>query len=234
MKLAADSWASMVLVLLAHIGAIGLIVFSPASKPKPLELPVIQGIFIPAPVAESEQPPTAKAPPPKPVEKKPEPKPVPKPPKPKPVEPKTKPLPKPPVELPPSDTAIEQKAEEVAEAAQEETVAEVPHTPVISDEDRLGSTITPPRSDAVHLNNPQPTYPRVSRQMREQGTVWLEVLIRPDGTVGDARLKKSSGYKRLDETALNAVKHWRYVPAKRGGQAIEYWYEQPIEFKLTN
>jgi protein TonB len=50
--------------------------------------------------------------------------------------------------------------------------------------------------------------------------------------VGDVRIKESSGFKRLDDTAMKAVKHWRYTPARRGDKAIEFWYLQPIEFSL--
>ena len=61
----------------------------------------------------------------------------------------------------------------------------------------------------------------------------LELLILPDGKVGEVRVKKSSGFKRLDKTAMKAVKRWRYLPAKRGDEAISYWYLQPLEFSLN-
>lgn len=232
MKPAWESWTAFTLVASLHIGIIGFVIWSPSSSPKPLELPVIQGVFIPAPPAEQEQVPMAKAPP-KPVEQPPEPKPKPPKPKPKPKPlPKPKPKPKPPVELPPSEKAITRDIEEEEQVEQETLPPPSPNAPVIAEEDKLGATVTPPRHDAAHLNNPQPGYPNISRRMREEGTVILEVLILPDGSVGEVKLKQSSGYRRLDDTALNAVKRWRYVPARRGGQAIEYWYEQPIEFTL--
>ena len=62
--------------------------------------------------------------------------------------------------------------------------------------------------------------------------VVLEILIRADGSVGEIKLKASSGFKRLDEAAMNAVKRWRYQPATQGGIAIDFWYEQPVEFNL--
>jgi len=93
--------------------------------------------------------------------------------------------------------------------------------------------VSPPRSDASHLNNPAPAYPPVSRRLQEQGQVLLEVYILPDGSVGDIRLKRSSGYARLDEAASTAVRQWRYVPARRGNVAIAYWYLQPVHFALS-
>ena len=61
----------------------------------------------------------------------------------------------------------------------------------------------------------------------------LDVYILPDGSVGQIRLRRSSGYPRLDEAALDAVRRWRYVPARRGDEPIPYWYVQPLHFELT-
>lgn len=94
--------------------------------------------------------------------------------------------------------------------------------------------VTPPRVDASQLDNPKPDYPPVSRRLREQGEVLLDVYILPDGSVGEIRLKRSSGHARLDRSALEAVRRWRYVPASRGGEPIPYWYIQPIAFLLNN
>lgn len=91
-----------------------------------------------------------------------------------------------------------------------------------------------PRVDAGHLSNPAPRYPASSRRLGEQGTVMLEVLILPDGSVGDLRVKQTSGHLRLDAAALNAVRQWRYQPARKGGKPIAYWYLQPVVFSLTN
>jgi protein TonB len=62
--------------------------------------------------------------------------------------------------------------------------------------------------------------------------VLLDVYILADGTIGEIRLRQSSGYPRLDRAALEAVRHWRYLPARRGNQPIPYWYVQPIEFLI--
>lgn len=62
----------------------------------------------------------------------------------------------------------------------------------------------------------------------------LDVHILPDGSVKEVRLRSSSGFPRLDEAALEAVRRWRYVPARQGDKPIAYWYLQPIVFSLTN
>ena len=95
-----------------------------------------------------------------------------------------------------------------------------------------GATIEPPRVDATLYNNPAPAYPSISRRLNESGTVLLEVLIDIDGRVAEVKLKQSSGYTRLDKTALRAVKQWRYVAAKKGNKNIAYWYTQPVRFSL--
>ncbi len=94
--------------------------------------------------------------------------------------------------------------------------------------------VAPPHLDATGLNNPPPIYPRTALRLRQEGTVILSLLVRADGSVDEMGIKKSSGYARLDKAALKAVKRWRYMPAQRGDEAIDFWYEQPIVFSLRN
>jgi len=220
------SWLALVLVTALHLGALALAVWAPAPKTQELVPPTVQGILLPAPPAETVQLPSAKEMPPEPTPPPPEPeKPKPKP-KPKPKEPP----PKPPVEAPPSERAIHQP--EVVEEIPPPPPAQAA-VPALEDNQSLGAPVTPPQMDANPLNNPAPAYPSLSRRLGEQGTVLLEILIREDGSVGEVIIRESSGYKRLDETAVRAVKRWRYTPAKRGNTPIEYWYLQPVDFSLT-
>lgn len=93
--------------------------------------------------------------------------------------------------------------------------------------------VVPPRLDASHLNNPAPAYPAMSRRLGEQGRVLFDVYILANGTVGEINLRRSSGYPRLDNAALAAVRRWRYLPARRDGEPIPFWYVQPIIFELN-
>lgn len=106
-------------------------------------------------------------------------------------------------------------------------------TPVAAPIKETIEEITPPRSDARGLNNPDPNYPAMSRRLGEQGRVVLEVYILANGTVGELKIKQSSGFNRLDQAALQAVQQWRFQPARRGQQAIDYWYVQPVSFSLN-
>lgn len=91
-----------------------------------------------------------------------------------------------------------------------------------------------PSSSAAYLNNPLPPYPSLSRRLGEQGTVVVRVLIGVDGRAAQASIERSSGFERLDRTALQTALGWRYVPGKRGGQPEAMWFNVPIVFSLTD
>ena len=86
---------------------------------------------------------------------------------------------------------------------------------------------------ARYSNNPQPPYPRISRRLREEGTVKLRVKVSAAGRASAVTLNRSSGSNRLDNAAIKAVKKWRFVPAKRNGQAESSWVIIPIVFNLN-
>jgi protein TonB len=92
--------------------------------------------------------------------------------------------------------------------------------------------ITPARFDAAYLNNPPPTYPPLARRLHEQGTVRLRVRVAPDGTPGSVEVATSSGSRRLDTSAEQAVSRWQFVPATQGGSNIPAWVIVPVVFKL--
>ena len=89
-----------------------------------------------------------------------------------------------------------------------------------------------PSSDADYLHNPKPAYPPLSKRRNEQGRVVVRVLIGADGAAQKADVKVSSGFERLDKSALETALTWRYVPGKRGGVAETMWVDVPINFVL--
>ncbi len=89
-----------------------------------------------------------------------------------------------------------------------------------------------PSTDADYLNNPKPPYPRLSKQLGEQGKVMVRTLIGVDGTAQKAEIKQSSGYDRLDQAALATALRWRYVPGKRAGVPEAMWFNVPFSFVL--
>ena len=68
--------------------------------------------------------------------------------------------------------------------------------------------------------------------MREQGRVMLRVLVNTRGTADEVQVRTSSGISRLDEAAVETVKRWKFVPAKRGNDAVSAWVLIPISFTL--
>ena len=60
------------------------------------------------------------------------------------------------------------------------------------------------------------------------------VEVNRDGTVKQISLKKSSGFVLLDDAAMNAVKHWEFLPANKNGLQIESEVEVPVRFKLAS
>jgi protein TonB len=83
-----------------------------------------------------------------------------------------------------------------------------------------------------YKENSPPLYPRLARRKNYQGTVFLDVLVRRDGTVGSIRLSKSSGYESLDSAAIKGVEKWLFHPGKRGDEFVEMWVKIPIRFQL--
>ena len=77
-----------------------------------------------------------------------------------------------------------------------------------------------------------PTFPLMSRRMGESGVTVLRVELNETGQVSAARVATSSGYARLDEAALAAVKSWRCNPAQRNGQPVRAVATQAFKFLL--
>ncbi|MGD0916196.1 MAG: energy transducer TonB [Thermodesulfobacteriota bacterium] len=80
--------------------------------------------------------------------------------------------------------------------------------------------------------NPKPKYPSEACKRGHQGEVLLLVEVLPDGKVGEIEVAESSGYELLDQCALEAVKRWKFIAAKKESIAIPCWVKIPILFKL--
>src|ERR1700720_4391441 len=69
------------------------------------------------------------------------------------------------------------------------------------------------------ITQTRPLYPPLARQARIQGNVVLHAIIDKDGRVGE--LQVISGHPLLVQSALDAVKNWRYQPTQLNGEAVE-------------
>jgi protein TonB len=97
----------------------------------------------------------------------------------------------------------------------------------------LESAITEPVA-ASYLKNQPPKYPASARKTKQQGTVLLEIRVSSQGDAKSVAVEKSSGFEVLDEAAIEAVKQWKFIPARRGSSVVEANVIVPIEFKINS
>jgi protein TonB len=83
-----------------------------------------------------------------------------------------------------------------------------------------------------YLNTARPSYPQTARTRGYEGMVLLAVQVLTDGRAGEVRIKKSSGYALLDQSALNAVRAWRFEPARKMDTPLVMTVDIPIRFSL--
>ena len=181
-------------------------------------------------ISQAEPPP----PPPKPPEpvKPPEPPKLTPPPKtPQPVL-TPPPTPQPPAPATPEPPAVLAAPTAAVTAPVVPAAAPAPPPPAPPPPPAVPAKLELPSSKADYLHNPPPDYPRMSKRLGEQGKVVLKVLIGTDGAPQKVELVTSSGFERLDKSAMDAAMRWRYVPGKRGGVAEAMWYQVPIQFTL--
>ena len=62
------------------------------------------------------------------------------------------------------------------------------------------------------LTKPTPKYPEIAKRMNLSGTVKIEITVGPNGEVKDTNVL--GGHPLLIDAALEAVKKWKYEPAK--------------------
>ncbi len=94
-------------------------------------------------------------------------------------------------------------------------VAPPPPKPAAPQRVKQGGNVTA----ALILNQTRPLYPALARQARIQGNVVLHAIIDKEGKV--AQLEVISGHPLLVQSALDAVKQWRYKPTQLNGDPVE-------------
>jgi TonB family protein len=83
-----------------------------------------------------------------------------------------------------------------------------------------------------YLNATRPAYPLMARMRGYEGIVLLAVEVLTDGSAGEIRIRRSSGYALLDQSALNAVRAWRFEPARTMNTPQVMTVDIPIRFSL--
>ncbi len=87
-------------------------------------------------------------------------------------------------------------------------------------------------TDAIPVVRIAPVYPRRAKQARIEGWVTMEVIIRPDGSVSDARVMESDPTRLFNEAALAAMQRWKFRPKIVDGTPVAQRAMQTIEFVL--
>jgi protein TonB len=80
----------------------------------------------------------------------------------------------------------------------------------------------------------EPVYPPHCRRLGIEGVVRLRVLVDVDGRPEDVSVAATSGERLLDDAALDAVRTWRFEPARRDGVPMRAWAIVPIRFQLLD
>lgn len=169
--------------------------------------------------------------------------PAPEPPKPE-LPPPPPPPPKPVMRTPPPPPAIMAAAPTPSPAPPAFVVEPPPAVPVPAPEPAPVPPPPPPAPPAAPtaissqdiqvLFQVQPEYPAVSKRLRETGTTRLLLTIDEHGALTSVQVQRSSGFSRLDSSAVAALKKWRFKPYVLNGRPIAVTAPIPIEFTLND
>ncbi|ABF39153.1 outer membrane transport energization protein TonB [Candidatus Koribacter versatilis Ellin345] len=86
-------------------------------------------------------------------------------------------------------------------------------------------------SEGLLLHKVTPNYPALAKQARIQGSVVLQATIGKDGSIQNLRVL--SGHPMLTQSALDAVKQWKYKPYLLNGEAVEVETTVQVNFTLS-
>ena len=80
----------------------------------------------------------------------------------------------------------------------------------------------------------KPEYPKGARQRGEEGDVTLELDVLANGMVDGVRIVASCGFAELEQAAIQAVKHARFTPARRGSANVPSTARLTLTFRLKD
>lgn len=128
------------------------------------------------------------------------------------------------VEVPRPDPAFDESipADSITVVAVAEPMNPAPVQPAIAPDVTLAVT-----------RRVDPPYPPTSRRLGEEGSVTLRVLVDERGAAADVQVAQSSGYTRLDDAAVQAVRRWNFRAATQDSRATSAWTRVKITFALN-
>lgn len=139
-----------------------------------------------------------------------------------------------PVEPPPAPSAAARpynpKSPEPEEAndAPEMTTPPTLPTPPVAPAPKQARIDAPPRP----RSSIRPEYPAGARARGEQGEVLLEIAVDAEGAVSEVSVVSSSGFPALDDAAIKAARHAKFIPAKSEGRPVAGRVRLTLDFRL--
>lgn len=126
--------------------------------------------------------------------------------------------------------AASPSAGSTAGKAEEQPAAAVPAAGGNVSSGSTGGGIAPPGV----LSRVEPVYPQAARQTGIDGTVIVKVQVLENGNPGNVVLQRTSGHDSLDQAAIEAVRQWRFVPARNQdtGRTVACVTTIPVSFRL--
>jgi protein TonB len=144
----------------------------------------------------------------------------------------------PPPYIPPPEVQVQ--VPQVVQPAITAVTRTQPTAPIAAPGQRFAPPAPAPAPRAVVRNPPvvdgracdKPAYPAAALRAQETGVVQLAFLIEADGTVLESKVEHSSGSRRLDEAARNALSLCKFKPATTDGKPEKAWAKIEYEWKI--
>jgi protein TonB len=129
----------------------------------------------------------------------------------------------PPVATPPMENTIPEIEVPTDEPAPNAISAETSPSPPIAE-----------TADMKVNRRVDPVYPAGSRRDGEQGAGIFRVLVDETGHPVDVQVLKSSGFRRLDDAAVTAIRKWAFSPAMQNSRPVQSWTRVQVTFNLQS
>jgi protein TonB len=117
--------------------------------------------------------------------------------------------------------AAQLAAQDNAPAA--DSAALLPGAPAVSTQFDLPPTV---------LKRVMPVYPEEAKADNLEGIVYVQIRVGTDGSVKDAKIAKSE-QPVFNQSALDAVRQWTFVPAQKDGAAVDVSVTLPLRYRLA-
>jgi len=89
-------------------------------------------------------------------------------------------------------------------------------------------------SGAGFLYGTLPGYPQSARRAGREGVVTVRVLVGTDGAAVSVTVRVTSGHEDFDNAAVQAIRKWRFSPARRGGTPVASFHDIRVRFRLED